>query len=151
MDYLQFLNKLKPLEWAAVAVFLIYIVFPVNTPTGLVPYVDTPFSMLVYLLVTLFLFYYTNPVLGILYIFVVYELIRRSTQMGSRVPLIAWTPSQKKMDAQMQAMAPPQSRSLEEEVVAERGQIDTSRPLTMIGDNSSFRPVSESTWGASLI
>jgi hypothetical protein len=142
-------GALKPIEWAAAAAFIIYIVFPISTPAAFVPYIDTPFSMFFYLMVTLALFFYSKPILGILYILVIYELLSRSTQMASRMPLITWTPSQAKMDAQMQAMAPAQERTLEEDVIAERGPIDVSRPVFY--SDATFKPVSEPIWGASLI
>jgi hypothetical protein len=56
--------------------------------------------------ITLYLFFYSNPILAILYIFVAYELLRRSAAFTGRVAMIQYTPTQQKKDNQMQKMNP---------------------------------------------
>ena len=79
MKLSDFTQSLSPLETATLIVFVIYIIFPFKTPFFLAGIINTPIGLLVALVLTLYLFFYTNPILGVVFIFVAYELIRRSS------------------------------------------------------------------------
>ena len=66
------------LEMLLLIIFIFYLIFQVKTPTTLIEFINSNLGMIVILIVTVYLFLFTNPILGILSIFVVYELIRRS-------------------------------------------------------------------------
>jgi uncharacterized membrane protein (DUF485 family) len=72
------IDKFSPLDITLFIVFIVYIILPIGTPDFLAGYVNSPLGMLFMFVVTVFLFLYTNPILAVLYIFVAYELIRRS-------------------------------------------------------------------------
>jgi predicted membrane protein len=72
------LKTLTLIEIVIVAIFILYIVFPVPTPTFMASYVESPLGMILILCTLVYLFVYTNPILAILFIFVGYELLRRS-------------------------------------------------------------------------
>lgn len=149
MNVAQYFKSFSPLEIAVLAVFIVYIVFPVHTPVQLSSYIDSPFGILMVLIITLYLFFFTKPLLGVVYLLVAYELMRRSTQVTNRVPIIKYVPSEKKRQDEMVKMNPPAYTTLEEEIVQQRGAIDTSRPI--LYNETSFKPVSENIMGASLI
>jgi hypothetical protein len=161
MKLVDTITSMPPLEMGLLFLFVIYIIFPMHTPASVASMVDTPLGMIVIFCVTLFLFFYTNPILGILYILVAYELIRRSSKTGglnvndigngsATTSIIQYTRTQAQKDAEMKAMNPPQSRTLEEEVIQNRAPIPhVNAPA---GQPSSFKPVCDKTIsGASMV
>ena len=88
-----------PQELALLALFVAYIVFPVKMPAGAARAVGSPLGLLSIVCVTLFLFAYTHPDLGVVYLFVAYELIRRS---GAGLPDV------RALDAQYAPIPTPQ-------------------------------------------
>ena len=154
-------KKLTPVDFGLLVVFIIYIVFPVSTPDVLVPYIDSPLGLVFMFIVTIMLFLYTSPLLGILYIFVVYEVLRRNhynapasqvsedtLQMANRVP--KQLPTQKEKDAELKAMNPSHESTLEEQVISVKAPIGKGdMPSSII--SSTYQPVAEtSSIGATL-
>jgi len=110
--------------------------------------VDSSLGMLTVFVVTVYLFFNVNPVVAVVYIFVAYELLRRSSNKTGRVTIVQHTPSQAKKDSEMVAMNPKQSTTLEEELVQQMapiGQSDSSVYVT-----TSFKPVADKVGEASL-
>ena len=145
-------KNFSPVDYGLLVIFVLYIVFPVETPTWLAPYVDSPLALVFFFIVTLCLFIYTNPILGVLYIFVVYELLRRNHyaapaspipegtyQMATRVP--KQLPTQQEKDRDLKAMNPSQPATLEEEVIAVRAPIGKSDPPAFV--ETTFHPVAD--------
>lgn len=144
------LKSLTVLEMILIVVLVVYIILPIRTPAFLTGVIDSPLGMLVLFCITVYLFLYANPVLAILYIFVAYELLRRSSTVAAgRSAYIQYTPSQERRDAEMVAMNPPQQRTLEEDVVAQMAPIGKS-PMGSYSD-STYKPVSDKTFGASMV
>ena len=104
--------------------------------------------MLVMLAVTGYLFLYSNPILAILYIFVAYELLRRSASYKP-ITLQQYTPTQEKKNKDLRAMNPPQEKSLEEEVVDKMAPVGKSDASVYLP--STYKPVSEKLTGASMV
>ena len=139
-------KKITSLEILVFVLFVIYLVFQVQTPAFLMPYIGSPLGIAIVLLVTLTVFFYTNPVLGILSLFVAYELIRRSTTLvmaapGSKVVTVKYTPTQIRKDIEMAAMNPPREMTVEEEVITQMAPIGVSAPISYM--TTTFKPVSE--------
>jgi hypothetical protein len=160
MAFSKFSAKgMTPIEMVLLVVFVVYVIFPVKTPQWFAPYVDNPLGILFMFLITVYLFVYLNPILGVLYIFVAYELLRRSaTVMGgnSTVNYAINQPSaltQANKDAQLARMNPPApspvNRTLEEDVVAKMAPVPNGA-VNDAGD-SSFKPVYDLVVGASLV
>mgnify|MGYP003351146204 CR=1 FL=1 len=126
MDIFKMFQSLSKLESALLVIFVLYIIFPIDTPEFLAGMVDSSLGMLTIFIVTLYLFFNVNPIIAIVYIFVAYELLRRSSQKSGKVVIAKYTPTQAKKDAQMQAMNPPQKESLEEEVIKKMAPIGQS-------------------------
>lgn len=146
-------SSLSPLEMAVLVIFIIYIILPIKTPLFLAGTVNTPLGLVIILIITLYLFFYTNPVLGVLYIFVAYELLRRTSLVKTGIVkadnyMIEYTPNEEKREIDMIAMNPRVGLTLEEEVVA---TMAPAQKFNLNGDISTgYKPVVEKVTGASL-
>ena len=80
MDYLTDLTQQRNIaQLALVVLFVIYLVIGYRMPDSIAYLIDTNVGKIVVALAALSLFAYSNPILGILGIFVAYQLIQRST------------------------------------------------------------------------
>lgn len=145
------------LEIALLVVFVLYLIIPIQTPMLLAGIVNSPLGILGIFIITVFLFLYTNPILAIVYIFVGYELLRRS----SAIVFIDSTPKVIKSNANNErvkeivplfknekVVSDSPKPTLEEEVVGKMAPIG-GPPVSEIVP-STFKPVSENVGGASL-
>lgn len=142
------LKSLTNLEISTLVVFIVYLIMPIQMPEPVANLADSPLGMLGMFLITIYLFFNANPLLAILYVFVAYELIRRSSNVAGRVEMVKYTPSQIKKDAQMKAMNPNKVKSLEEEVVEQMAPVGHS-DISVYSD-STFKPIAENVGTASL-
>lgn len=145
------LKKFGALDIILLVLFVIYIVFPIPSPQWMVPLIDSPIGMLTIFVVTISLFVYRSPILGVLYIFVAYELLRRSALVksnGGDAYMVKHTPSEDKRQAEMVKMNPTRSVTLEEDVIR------TMAPAQVFNKDmafsTDFKPVAERVSGASL-
>lgn len=157
----SFLKSIHSTELVLIAIFIVYLVFPINTPRIMAPYIESPLGVVVIFAVTVYLFIYSHPILAILYIFVGYELLRRSGSnlLGNikvmkpsntgQTAYIQTTPKESERDAEMKSMNPTQSTPLEVQVIDQMAPVGKSEPLSFI--NTGFKPVSDNLNGASLI
>ena len=156
------------LEIIVLIVFILYLIFNIKTPSMIGQFIETPFGIVILLLLTLWMFLYTNPVLGILTIFVVYELVRRSYSgiiphvisydQAPRVAIIQNNPNPVKRKIEMEDMnkaidvnpvtALPIDPTLEEEVVKQMAPL-ASGSNTGGFIETGFKPIAESTHNAS--
>lgn len=145
------LKSVSPLEIFLFILFVVYIVFSIPTPNFIVPLIDNPLGLGIIIITTLYLFLYTTPILGILSIFVAYELLRRSSKITGQTQIIDYTPTQIKKDQYMKEMNPPTHVvSLEEEVITQMAPIGKSDPSTYI--DTSYKPISDKVIdGATLV
>jgi len=155
------LKKFGVLDIILLALFVIYIVFPIPSPQWLVPLVDSPLGMLVLFVVTLSLFVYRSPILGVLYIFVAYELLRRNHYAVPSSPIVSETqyvvnrapkaiPTQAEKNAELQTLNPPHSDTLEEEIVSKDAPVGVSQ--LPVGMETSFHPANDkSSLGMSMV
>jgi MFS superfamily sulfate permease-like transporter len=149
MEIPKILKSFNNLELILLSCFVIYIVFPISTPSFLAGFIESSLGMLLLFLVTIFLFFYTNPILGVIFVFVAYELLRRSSHLIGKAAIIQHTPSQLKKDIEMSSMNPPKRETLEEEMVEKMAPVGKSE--LSIYTPSSFKPVAESVGSASLV
>jgi hypothetical protein len=151
MKLSDFTKSFTPLEITVLVVFVIYIIFPFRTPGFMANIINTPVGLFGVLLITLYLFFYTNPILGVVYIFVAYELLRRSALVksnGGDAYMVKHTPSEDKRQDEMVKMNPTRSVTLEEDVIR------TMAPAQVFNKDmafsTDFKPVAERVSGASL-
>ena len=142
-------KKITALEILVFALFVFYLVFQVQTPPFLMPLISSPLGIAIVLIITLGVFFYTNPVLGILALFVAYDIIRRSTLATGKVVTVKFTPTQIRKDLDMVAMNPPKEVTLEEDVVAQMAPLGVSEPVDYM--MTTFKPVAEYTNNAAPI
>ena len=144
----QLIKSMKPVEMVALGLFVLYLILPISMPRMAASAIDSPLGMVGLFVIVLYLFFYTNPILAIIFVFVAYELLRRSSSITGRVAMVQYTPSQIRKDAQMQEMNPVQTRTLEEDVVDKMAPIGRSDPAVYM--SSTFKPVSDPVGTASL-
>lgn len=169
-------TNFKVSEMVLLLLFIIYIMFPIATPDVMKPIFSSAVGLLLLFAVTVSLFVYTNPILGILYIFVAYELIRRSSIganymntpnaerigkesrrvhfEGEQIPEqpASTVPDHNPLEIVLpRAPEAPNSfayKSLEEEIVDVRAPVGKSDPIQIA--SSTFQPVASNVKNASL-
>jgi uncharacterized membrane protein len=155
---MKFFSKLKQisiLEMIVVAIFIVYLILPIGTPALLAPYIESPLGMIVIFCITVFLFIYSNPILAVLYVFVAYELLRRSTKVIRPNPqsnYVQYTKPEAKKNVEMKEMnkdLPIEQITLEEVVVSQMAPIGKSDNIVFTA--STFKPVATNVQGASPI
>jgi hypothetical protein len=140
----------SPLEVILFILFVFYLVFQVKTPSFLEELVNSSVGMVVVLCFAVYMFLYTHPIVGILSIFVAYEVIRRSSPIAGQILFTPpYIPTQPKIDAELKAMNPPKERTLEEDVVDQMAPIGKSEPAGYV--MTSFKPVAEDVHSAAKI
>jgi hypothetical protein len=143
---LSSLHAISPLEIILFIIFAIYLILSIPTPAALVPYINSNLGMSIIILVTIYMVLYVTPVLGILTIFVSYELLRRSTNGLS--PLVPITPPsffEQTPETRERPMKPKVEVSLEEEVIS------AMAPVQKGFVESSYRPTADKILGGSLV
>ena len=75
--------------------FVVYILFDIETPDVLAKYIDTMSGNIIVCLLALVVFVKTNAVIGMLAIVVAYMLIERSTHTTGSVAIHQYLPSEK--------------------------------------------------------
>ena len=149
MNLSTYFTSLSALEIGILILFVIYLVFDIYPTDTMAKYIDTPFGMASVLIVTLYMFVSFSPVLGVISLFVAYEVIRRSAKINNRVAMIQYTPTQERKNVELAEMNAPQPTTLEEEMVATMAPIGKSSMISY--QTSEFKPVAEELHGASLV
>ncbi len=149
MDFSSYYQTLSKMEFGMLALFIIYLVVDIYPPEIIASYVDTSIGMLLVLLTTLYVFMTYNPILGVVFLFVAYEIVRRSARVNNRVPMILHTPSQAKKDSELAEMNPTVPETLEEMVVQQMAPIGKSSLISYT--MSEYKPISSDIHNASSI
>lgn len=150
---LKSINQFNKLEMAAVLLIAIFILFPVRVPC----WMNSPAAYIVFFVAAVFLFMYANPVLGVLFLFVIYEIMRRASASDFK-PATAFSSPQyaEPMESQPAELVEANSivdntkkdKTLEEEFVETLAPIGHSE--TPKFDNDSVKPVSSNVGNASM-
>lgn len=149
MEITKLFKSLTIIEKSLLVVFIVYIAFPIQTPDIIAGPVDSALGMLSIFIITVYLFLYANPIIAIVYIFVGYELLRRSSsKRAGRVTIMQYTPSQAKKDQELKDMNPVQVKSLEEEVVEQMAPIGHSDASVYV--DTTFKPIADKIKEGSL-
>jgi hypothetical protein len=134
----------SPLEVILFVLFVAYLVFQPSTPPVLTPVIDNLLGTIVVIALALYMFLFMHPVLGVLGIFVAYELIRRTST--KTVAMIQYSPEQPVKDMEMKRMNPPKERTLEEAMVAKMAPVSDGGVIV-----TDYLPVADDVRGASMI
>ena len=142
---LDYLKSISPLEIFLFVVFVIYIIFPINTPEMLIPIINSSFGLAIVFILTVSLFFYTTPILAILAILAAYELLRRSSvpTFNKEIEYVYdYTPPiQDKKDDKMLEMNQVKVETLEEEMIYKMAPIGVSDSSTYI--ETSYKPIAD--------
>jgi hypothetical protein len=165
MNYKALLTNMSPFEMVLAVVFILYLVTQSKVPDSIASAVDSPLGMVSIFIITILLFVYTNPVIALLYIFVGYELIRRSSITSkSSTPSVTHSvitgntsassrsisertqqlpAMDTRRDAELAMMQPSTAVTLEEEVISQRSPLVASSMGPAEYLDSSFQPVAD--------
>jgi hypothetical protein len=149
MDLSSQVRTMSKVDIAILVLFIIYLASDIEMPETIASYIDSPIGMVGVLLVALFLFIHYNPILGVIGLFVAYEVVRRSARMNNRVPMMTYVPTQAKKDAELAEMNPVTPATLEEEMVAQMAPIGQSSLISYV--SSEYKPVAENVHNASMM
>ena len=149
MIFSSYYQSLSKMDFGMLALFVIYLVLDIYPPELIASYIDTSLGMVGILLTTLYVFMNFNPILGVVFLFVAYEIVRRSARVNNRVPMMLHTPSQAKKDAELALMNPVASSSLEEDMVHQMAPVGKSSLISYT--MSEYKPVSTDIHNASSI
>lgn len=149
MNFSSYYQSLSQMEIGMMVLFVIYLVADIYPPEIMASYIDTPIGMVGVLLTTLYVFMNFKPILGVVFLFVAYEIVRRSARVNNRVPMMLYTPSQAKKDVELAKMNPAQPTSLEEEVVEQMAPVGKSSLISYT--MSEYKPISSDIHNASSI
>ena len=129
------------------ALFLIYIIFQVQTPPALASLIDNEVGTIVVIVFALSLFAAVNPIIAVLGLVAAVELLRRSKVSTGSKELSKQLPAedQKTFDMMAENQFP---LTLEEEMVKKRAPLVSD--ISHSGD-STFKPVLESDGNATLL
>ena len=88
-------EKLKPVDYVAICVVAIFLLFPMPVPASVVSLLENPVVLIIIMVGVLYLFFYHNPLIAILLVFFLYETFRRVYQgaMRSKTSLSSSTSS----------------------------------------------------------
>lgn len=148
MNMPSFLKNMSQMEMVLAALMVVYVVLPVNVPHMVCGLVDGPVGMVFVFAVAVYLFFYSNPLLAVLFLFAGYELLRRCSNVTGTTVIMKHTPTQEKKDKKMKKMNPPKASTLEEEVVEQMAPVGRSEPSVFMA--SSFSPVADNVGSASM-
>jgi hypothetical protein len=141
------LENMNSVEYLTIAIFILYLIFPIYPPNFLSYWIDSSLGYVGIFIICVVLFLYSHPLLAVLFIFVAFEMLRRSSDITTRIPMLKYTPSEKKRASEMKEMNPPRNVSLEEEIVSQMSPVGRSDPI--VYQSSGFQPVAEKVGTAS--
>lgn len=148
MKFLSFMESLSNVETAVIVMFISYLALPIQLPEMVAKMVDSPMGTIGIFVLSVYLFFYANPLIAVLFVLVAYEMFRRSSNAAGKAAMVKYTPTQARKDEKMKKMNPVKTTSLEEEVVEQMAPIGKSDMSVFTA--STFKPVAENVGGASM-
>jgi len=98
---MDFFNKKFVSQNVLKLLFVIYLILGLNTPKPIAQVIDTLVGKIVVILLAIYLFIYTNPILGVIGFFVAYDLIRRSSVATGNFGIDNYLPTEETKQAKM--------------------------------------------------
>jgi membrane protein implicated in regulation of membrane protease activity len=147
MAFEEITKLFTPLEIGVLIILVLYLIFPIPSPVILDGVADSAFAIAGMLIMAIYLYFYVNPVISVLFVFAAYEFLRRINNHSRKVTMIQYTPSQDRKDEQMAHMNDVKTDVLEVDVVSQMAPIGRSDPIQFL--SSSYKPITESIGTAS--
>jgi len=132
-------------ELILVILMIIYLVLGFKTPDVIANLVDNIIGKVVIVLVVIYLFMHSNPILAVVAALVAFDLMRRSSETTGLGALQAYAPSEQKKMSQFTAFNQ-FPYTLEQEVVAKMAPIVRSGSSL---SSASYKPLLDNTYDAS--
>ena len=148
MKFLSFMDSLTNVETAVIVMLISYLALPIQLPDMFANMVDSPMGTIGIFILSVYLFFNANPLIAVLFVFVAYEMFRRSSNATGKAAMIKYTPTQARKDEKMKKMNPVKTTSLEEEVVNEMAPVGNS--YISVFTTSTYKPVAENVGSASM-
>ena len=148
MKFLSFIDSLTNVETAIIVMLISYLALPIQLPNMFANMVDSPMGTIGIFILSVYLFFYANPLVAVLFVLVAYELFRRSSNATGKAAMIKYTPTQARKDEKMKKMNPVKTTSLEEQVVEQMAPVGKSDISVFTA--STFKPVAENVGSASM-
>jgi len=148
MNLLNNFKNMSQLEKVLGALFVLFIVLPVEVPSIIANLVDNTLGMVGLFILGVYMYLHVSPVLAVLFVFVAYELLRRCCKTTGKAIIMKHTPTQAKKDEKMKKMNPPKKETLEEQVVDQMAPIGKSEIASYV--STTFKPVAEDVGTASV-
>ncbi len=97
MEYFnELLEKKNMPQLVLVVLFIIYLLMGYKTPNSVANMIDSTIGKIVVAMIALLLFAYSNPILGVLGIFVAYQLVRGASIKTGMAALAEYYPTEEK-------------------------------------------------------
>ena len=139
---MDFFNKKYLSQNILTVLFVIYLILGLNTPRPIASVIDTLIGKIVIILLAIYLFIYTNPILGVIGFFVAYDLIRRSSITTGNYGIDNYLPTENTKQAKMSSYNQ-YPYTLEQEMV--------KKMVPVVSNNlskASFVPYTDDTYDA---
>ena len=148
-SFTELLKKEHMGEFILVILMSIYLIMGFNIPNIIGKIVDNLVGKVVIVIIVLYLFIYSNPILAIVAALVAFDLMRRSNGFGPTGlgPLQSYAPSEQKKMSQFNAFNQ-FPYTLEQEVVAKMAPIVRSG---MSLSSASYKPMLDNLHDASTL
>jgi len=134
-------------EFILVILMIIYLILGFKTPDLIATMIDNLIGKIIIVLIVIYLFMHSNPILAVLAALVAFDLMRRSNDATGLGALQAYAPTEQKKMSQFSAFNQ-FPYTLEQEVVAKMAPIVRSgSPLS----SASYKPLLENLYDASPV
>jgi hypothetical protein len=127
--------------------FIIYIVMGYKMPHNVAAMIDTIPGKSLVVIIALILFATTNPILGVLGLYVAYDLIRKSGEKTGYTALSVYAPSEEKKDSHFTSFNQ-FPYTLEQEIVKKMTPMHNG---SMLETKATFKPVLDDIHNASTL
>ena len=113
------LKSLPPLEIGTLVLFILFIIFPIKLPVSISNIFNSSLGIVLLFITAIYLFFYTNPILGVIFILVAYEIIRRSSEVNivNHIVNNVDNTSQENKNMDLERLNPILPPTLEEEII----------------------------------
>ena len=139
---MDFFNKKFVSQNILTLLFVIYLILGLNTPKPIAQIIDTLIGKIVVILLAIYLFIYTNPILGVIGFFVAYDLIRRSSVATGNFGIDNYLPTEETKQAKMSSYNQ-YPYTLEQEMVKKMVPVVTKDMTT-----ASYIPMTDDVYDA---
>lgn len=150
MEYLKELfERRNMVQLTLVILFIIYLLTGSETPESVANLVDTMAGKIVVIMIALMLFAYSNPILGVLGLFVAYNILKNASMSSSLMitpSLASYYPTEEKVWSPFTATRQ-FPYTLEQEVVKEMAP----NKFNTVYDAPSFKPALDNTHDAASV